>query len=111
MQLRSSWQDVAKRLDSILHDSGYGVVKSFDLQMARQELQDPASCPCPHHGTAECTCQYLVYLVYADSDQPLTLVLHGYDNQTQIATETRPDEEHRLIYRHITQNLLLPGSR
>lgn len=110
MQLRSSWQDVARRLDSILEDSGYGVVKSFDLQLARQELQDPASCPCPHHGTAECTCQYLVYLVYADGVKPLTLVLHGYDNQTQIAMETEPDEEHSLIYRRITQDLLIPQS-
>jgi hypothetical protein len=110
MQLRSSWQDVARRIDGILQDSDYEAVKSFDLQLARQELQDPSSRPCPYQGTAECTCQYLRYRVYADGAKPLALVLHGYDNQTQMTMETESDEEHRLICRHITQDLLQPGS-
>lgn len=113
MLLRSTWQDTIEQLDALLGDMDCRFVKSFDLQLARQGLQDPASCPCPHHGTAECTCQYLVYLVYAGPFKPLTVVVHGYDNQTEVTMEPGPDDDTLPVRRRIIQHLIArrSGSR
>jgi hypothetical protein len=42
-----------------LHD--IRLERSFDLRSA---LHDQSDCPCPHHGTEQCTCQYVVLLAY-----------------------------------------------
>jgi hypothetical protein len=57
-------------------------VQTFDLHEART---GPGGCRCPHHGTEECDCQMVVLLVYGDSDQPATLVLHGNDRQAWLS--------------------------
>lgn len=87
MRLRLPWNQVVERLEALFAEERFRVVRSFDLQLARESLRDPASCPCPHHGTDRCTCQYLVYLLYADGQEPITLLLHGHDDRTEISIE------------------------
>jgi hypothetical protein len=57
-----------------LEQSGFQLVRTFDLQAARLAHLD---CPCPHHGTAQCTCQMVVLLVYQGDTPPATMVIHG----------------------------------
>ncbi len=79
------------RLTSSLSELGYHVTRSFDLQIARAELRAPEECPCPHHGSAACTCQYVVLLVNRPGEAPATLVIHGHDNRTLVSVERRQD--------------------
>ena len=78
---------VAERLSLDLGAAGLRVTRSFDLQSARQALRDPESCPCPHHGTADCPCQYVVLLVDAGVGPRLTLVAHGHDGETHLSID------------------------
>ena len=57
--------------------------RSFDLRSA---LNDHPDCPCPHHGTARCTCQYVVLLAYeeAASAPPVVLTAHECDGITRV---------------------------
>lgn len=59
-----------------LEQTGFHVVRTFDLQAARSAHLD---CPCPYHGTAQCTCQMVVVLVYHGNRPPATMVIHGND--------------------------------
>ncbi len=66
-----------------LTDSGFHVVQTFDLQVARLAHPD---CPCPHHGTDECNCQMIVLLIYRKHDEdPAALVIHGQDGRTWLS--------------------------
>lgn len=78
---------VAEQLSHKLAAAGLRVTRSFDLQSARQALRDPQGCPCPHHGTADCTCQYVVLLVDGGASAPLTLVAHGHDGRTHLSMD------------------------
>ncbi len=59
---------------------GLQVVRSFDLRTAREAHSD---CSCPYHGSTECTCQYVVLLVYDPSGGLAVLTLHGRDHQSR----------------------------
>ena len=59
---------------------GLLAIRSFDLRSA---LAAEVACECPHHGTATCTCQFVVLLVYGDAVQPVVLTFHCRDGQTQ----------------------------
>jgi hypothetical protein len=72
-----------------LRSVGLQVKRSFDLQIARAAHLD---CVCPHHGTDQCDCQMVIMLVYGQEELPITLVLHGRDNQTQVALVETPDQ-------------------
>ena len=72
---------VAAALTSALRRSALQVVRSFDLHSA---LATHADCECPHHGTALCTCQYVVLLVYGEAAEPLVLTAHSNDNRTEV---------------------------
>jgi len=61
---------------------GLQVEQTFDLQAARLAH---AECPCPHHGTNNCSCQMVVLLVRFHGSQPVTLIAHGYDGQTNLS--------------------------
>lgn len=54
--------EVIAAVTTTLSQRGYRVMRSFDLQEARTHHEK--NCPCPHHGTELCTCQYVVLLVY-----------------------------------------------
>lgn len=58
------------------------VVQTFDLHTARLGMED---CVCPHHGTHDCDCQMVILLIYANTTEPATLVLHGNDEQTWLS--------------------------
>ena len=65
-----------------LASAGFRVVQTFDLQVARLAQSD---CPCPHHGTENCTCQMIVLLVYWKRSDPATLVIHGQESRTWLS--------------------------
>jgi hypothetical protein len=81
------------RLTSRLSKVGYQVTRSFDLQSARAELRAPEDCPCPNHGSAACTCQYVVLLVNKASEAPTTLVIHGHDDRTLVSVGGPADRQ------------------
>jgi len=62
--------------------AGMQALRTFDLQVARP---DPADCPCPQHGTAQCNCQMVVLLVYEDGTQPVSLVAHSSGGRTWLS--------------------------
>jgi len=65
-----------------LSSADFRVVQTFDLQVARLAHPD---CPCPHHGTEDCTCQMVVLLVYLKQDEPATLVIHGQERRAWVS--------------------------
>jgi len=77
---------IAERFESALAKRGQHTIRSFDLQSARAaSLQE---CPCPHHHTSDCSCQYLVLIVYvALAEQPRTVVLHEFEGITRITLD------------------------
>jgi hypothetical protein len=76
---------------------GFRVVRSFDLRSALAPLTAHVDCECPHHGTAKCTCQFVVLLVYGDPSAepalslskgsggaPVVITTHSQDAQAQV---------------------------
>jgi len=61
---------------------GFQIERTFDLHAARMSQVD---CPCPYHGTSDCTCQMVVLLVHKLKEQPVTIVVHGHDGQTSLS--------------------------
>ena len=66
----------------VLSEAGLWTVQTFNLNTARLGVHH---CSCPNHGTEECDCQMIVLLVYGDSAEPATLILHGNDGKTWIS--------------------------
>jgi hypothetical protein len=91
-------------------NAGLQVVRTFDLQVARQTSVD---CPCPHHGTDQCDCQMVVLLVYRTSHQPISIVAHGYDGQTWFSMvdtpQQRADPHLEAAIRHALVSQILPS--
>ena len=105
MRINAPWDKTTNRVLTLLGDSGYKITRSFDLKTAREGLQNPEACHCPHHGTERCTCQYQVYLVYGQEAEPLTLVIHGHDDWTHVSIEAGPNGTANHLYEQA--NLLL----
>jgi hypothetical protein len=86
-------------ITAVLERRGYHVVRSFDLQSALTHHVE--HCPCPDHGTEECTCQYVVLLAYPRTTKtrvpPRVLVAHSYGQLTQVALQpdSSPDKDER----------------
>lgn len=74
-----------RRVTQELMAAGLQVRRSFDLQSARKALADPEGCHCPYHGTAKCSCQYIVLLVNPEGSEPVAVELHGHDAETHLA--------------------------
>ena len=74
-------------VERALIGEGLWAFESFDLRSVRALHE---GCSCPHHGSAECTCEMVVLLVYPAAGDPVSLVLDGRDGQTCvfIAAET-----------------------
>ncbi len=70
-----------------LSQAGLRAMQTFDLHTARLALRD---CPCPHHGTDECDCQMVVIMVYGETTEPATLILHGNGGQTWFSLVDQP---------------------
>jgi hypothetical protein len=60
---------------------GLLVIRSFDLRSA---LNAQGGCECPHHGAAQCNCQFAVLLAYGKPAEPVAVTLHSCDNWTEI---------------------------
>ena len=71
----------ARAATEVMTRQGLLVVRSFDLRTARGARD---GCACPYHGTAECTCQYVVLLVYGEADAPATLTIHGQEARARV---------------------------
>lgn len=72
---------VASALTVALRRRVLQTVRSFDLHSA---LATQPDCECAHHGTALCTCQFVVLLVYGEAAEPLVITAHSRDNQTEV---------------------------
>jgi hypothetical protein len=79
--------DVVGHLTDSLTERGLDVHLSFDLQSARRELANPEGCPCPYHGTVDCSCQYIVVLAGRPGLRPVSIVAHGHEDQTRISLD------------------------
>ncbi len=75
---------LARRLETLLKADGFRVYRSFDLSTALAQLPE---CRCPHHGSAQCTCQYAVILVYGEAEEPARLLLHGREKTTWVTLD------------------------
>ncbi len=69
--------------------TGLSVLQTFDLQVARHAQ---TYCPCPQHGTDQCDCQMQVLLVYQGNRQPVAIVAHGYNGQTELSVVDTPQQ-------------------
>ena len=85
-----------------LHDAGFRVVQTFDLQVAR--LAHP-ECTCPHHGQAQCNCQMVVLLVYRKQEDPTTLIIHGQENKSSFSmalpVDRHNNQQLEIAIRHV----------
>ena len=82
-QVIASCEQTVSILIATMALHGYRLERSFDLRSA---LHDHPGCPCPHHGTAQCTCQYVVLLAYEPSviAPPAVITAHECDGVTRL---------------------------
>jgi hypothetical protein len=71
---------VSQAVITALARQGLSVLRSFDLRSA---LGAHGGCECPHHGTAQCNCQFVVLLVYGEAADPVVVTTHARDNRTE----------------------------
>jgi hypothetical protein len=84
-------QETANIVTKMLSLAGLRAVRSFDLRSAAALAPD---CTCPHHGTNQCDCQYLVFLIYGGQRSVATLAVHGHNGHSWVELTDRP-AEHR----------------
>ena len=87
--IQANCEEATTQAAQLLSGAGLQVVRSFDLRSARAAH---AECTCPHHGTAQCTCQFVVLLVYGQGGAPMSLVVHGHDGQTWLSLVDTPQQ-------------------
>jgi hypothetical protein len=86
LALKESSEPIARRFESALAKHGGQAVRSFDLKSARAASTREASCP--YHHTTDCTCQYLILIVYtAQATRPCTVVLHEFEGMTRVTLD------------------------
>ncbi len=108
---------VVEAVKSVLEQQGYKIQRSFDLQSA---VRHPVrGCPCSHHGTDDCTCQYVVLLAYPRANRflrtpPRVFTAHGYGELTGVTLQhdatLDQDEEWTLVSALIKAAMLLRSS-
>ncbi len=83
LTLASPCEQTLAMLISTMALHGIRLERSFDLRSA---LHDHPDCPCPHHGTVQCTCQYVVLLAYepAVTAPPAVITAHECDGVTRL---------------------------
>ena len=84
MTLPATCEQTVALLSAALVRHGFRVERSFDLRSALH-----SDCPCPHHGTAQCACQYVVLLVYETMTMtpPAMVSAHECDGLTRLRAE------------------------
>ena len=103
--LHTKWETAVGQAVQFLEESGFQVIRSFDLCAARSVHVD---CPCPHHGTNKCDCQMVVLLVYQEENPPVTLVAHGHDSHTSILLVETPQQSLDLQVEETIRHALAP---
>ena len=83
-------EDAVKRAIDRFRLEGLSVIRTFDLQVARHA---EVTCTCPHHGTELCDCQMVILLVYGGEAEPVTLIAHGYNRQTEFSVVHTPQQQ------------------
>jgi hypothetical protein len=79
----------------VLEQHQLRVVCNSDLRSALQSQDTP--CTCPHHGTVDCRCNYVVLLAYdavAPGRRPHLageIVIHSHDGTTWLGVPTAED--------------------
>lgn len=78
LSLASPCEQTIAMLISTMASHDIRLERSFDLRSA---LNDQPDCPCPQHGTTQCTCQYVVLLAYepATLAPPVVIAAHECD--------------------------------
>ena len=112
-------ETAAKAVTAALTRRNFFVVRSFDLRSALAAREAaPWECECPHHGTTQCACQFVVLLVYGLAAEPVTLTAHSRDDRTQVRlvrdATTQPDprlaaEVMAALCEECTQNMSARG--
>ena len=74
-------ETATRRVTDALVRRGFRVLRSFDLRSA---VTGHHACSCPHHGTDQCTCQYVVLLAYGPAGAPIVITAHGRDAVTEV---------------------------
>ena len=93
---------IAKRFELALAGCGGHALRSFDLQSARASSN--GDCPCPHHHTTECTCQYVILIVYAaQAPLPRTVILHEFEGMTRVTLDDPDGLLAGLFLEHATE--------
>ncbi len=87
LSIDSSCDQALQITKTKLAQAGLRAVQTFNLNTARLGLHN---CSCPNHGTEECDCQMIVLLIYGESAEPATLILHGNDGKTWISVTDDP---------------------
>ena len=93
-------ETAVRAVTTVLERRGYQVMRSFDLQSALSYHAE--HCPCPHHGTENCACQYVVLLAYPPPAKgwapPRVFTAHAYGHVTQVGLhqDSTMGEEERL---------------
>src|SRR5215216_3835168 len=82
LSIEASCDQALQATQAKLSQAGLSAVATFNLNTARLGLHN---CCCPNHGTEACDCQMIVLLVYGESLEPATLILHGNDGQTWLS--------------------------
>jgi len=81
-------ETAAQTVAAALTRRGLRVVCTFDLRsaLAAHAGHEVSSwnCACPYHGTARCTCQFIVLLVYGEASAPVVVNAHSHDAQTRV---------------------------
>ncbi|OGO67069.1 MAG: hypothetical protein A2Z37_16960 [Chloroflexi bacterium RBG_19FT_COMBO_62_14] len=103
-----------RRVIQELMAAGLQVSRSFDLQSAHESLADPDECACPYHGTARCTCQYIVLLAHPEGSDPVAIELHGHDKEThmalvEVAGVAQDEETVRLVKAALAKLVTVPA--
>lgn len=83
LTLASSCEQTIAMLIAAMALHGIRVERSFDLRSA---LHNQPDCPCPHHGTMHCKCQYVVLLAYEPTAvaPPAVITAHECDGITHV---------------------------
>lgn len=87
--LFEAWDETAlQAVTAALGRQGLRVIRSFDLRSVlaahAEHAASSGECDCPYHGTAQCTCQFVVLLVYGGAGPPVAVTAHGRDGRARL---------------------------
>jgi copper chaperone CopZ len=93
IEINSPLEQARQIVEKALEEHGYRAVRSFDLQEAAAAH---GFCPCPHHGTDACTCQYMMLMAYPCPESeaaPFTIAVHGRGQRAWVSLVSGQETE------------------